>query len=80
MLAEREATSEELDALHGLVDIADIAVKAKAMLDGVMLSLSRDTGLNLDEENRSARSRDRRRAAPFVDEGLDRGLRERLQA
>jgi hypothetical protein len=49
MLAEREATSEELDALHGLVDIADIAVKAKAMLDGVMLSLSRDTGVNLDE-------------------------------
>jgi hypothetical protein len=29
MLAEREATSEELDALHGLVDIADIAVKAR---------------------------------------------------
>jgi hypothetical protein len=73
MLAEREATSEELDALHGLVDIADIAVKAKAMLDGVMLSLSRDTGVNLDEGEslctipRPTTSRPIRRRAWIVD-------------
>jgi hypothetical protein len=79
MLAEREATSEELDALHGLVDIADIAVKAKAMLDGVMLSLSRDTGVNLDEgESLCTIPETDDEPPPFVDEG--QGLRERLQA
>jgi hypothetical protein len=48
MLAEREATSEELDSLHGMTDIADIAVKAKAMLDDTP-PLSRDAGMDLDE-------------------------------